>query len=402
MKKNRISELALFGEKPSFSEILHVGRPNLGNKQNLFERLEQIYERNWLTNNGPFVRQFEEKIAGLLKVKHCIAVCNGTIALEIAVRALGMKGEVIIPSFTFVATAHCLQWQEIKPVFCDISKGSCNISPEKIEELITSETSGIMAVNLWGQPCFIEELEKISEKHGLKLLFDSSHAFACTYKGKYIGNFGDAEVFSFHATKFLNTFEGGAIVTESDELAEKIRLMRNFGFSGMDNVIYLGTNGKMTEISAAMGLTCLEDMDSFIETNIRNYKAYSSELDGVPGIKLLQYNSSEKSNYQYIIIEIDSQETSFSRDTLMKVLHAENVLARRYFYPGCHRMEPYKSLYPQSGSCLTETENLAGKALCLPTGTGISEEQIKTICEIIRLCCDNGQEINHRMSEAEK
>ena len=228
---NKICDLAIFGGKSHFNEKLHVGKPNIGSRNKLMGRMNEMLERGWLTNNGPYVREFEQRISELTGAKHCIAMCNATIALEIAVRALGMSGEVIVPSFTFVATAHCLQWQEITPIFCDIDPETHSIDPNKIEQLITPRTTGIVAVHLWGKPCNIIELQKISKRHNLKLLFDASHALGVSSNGVHVGNFGDAEVFSFHATKFVNCFEGGAIVTNNDDMAAKVRLMKNFGFA---------------------------------------------------------------------------------------------------------------------------------------------------------------------------
>ena len=187
-----------------------------------------MLDRRRLTNRGPFVRQLEERIADYVGVNHCIAMTNGTIALEIAIRALGMTGEVIVPSMTFIATAHSLQWQQIKPVFCDIDPATHNVDPNRIEELITPLTTGIIGVHVWGRPCEIDLLSENAGRNNLKLLFDAAHAFGCSYKGKMIGNFGDAEVLSFHATKFFNTFEGGAVLTNDDLLAEKNRLMKNW------------------------------------------------------------------------------------------------------------------------------------------------------------------------------
>ena len=208
-KTEYLKQLAVFSGKPTFSTKLHVGRPNIGDREVLLNRINSLLDRRWLSNNGPYVQEFEQKIAEKISVKHCIAMCNATIALEIAIRALEFKGEVIVPSFTFVATAHALQWQEITPVFCDIDPKTHNIDPDCIEELITPRTTGIIGVHIWGRPCEITALEEIADRHSLKLLFDAAHAFGCSYKGKLIGNFGDAEVFSFHATKFFNTFEGG-------------------------------------------------------------------------------------------------------------------------------------------------------------------------------------------------
>ncbi len=370
-------------EKPAFPNPLHVGRPNQGNRQRLLERINDMLDRNWLSNNGRFVQEFEKRVADYVGVKHCVAMCNATVALEITTRAAGFTGEVIVPAFTFIATAHALQWQEITPVFCDIDPRTHNLDPARVEELITPKTTGIIGVHLWGRPCDVEALAEIAERRKLKLMFDAAHAFGCSHEGKMIGGFGLAEVFSFHATKFFNTFEGGAIVTDNDELAAKIRLMKNFGFAGYDNVIYIGTNGKMPEVSAAMGLTNLESLDEFVAANRRNYEAYRFGLSGIPGLSMIRYDDSEKCNYHYIVVEVDEVKAGLSRDELLKVLHAENVLARRYFYPGCHRMEPYRSNYPHARLLLPETEKLGQRVLLLPNGTALSTKEIEVICSIL-------------------
>ncbi len=394
--KVSLNELAICGGLPAFKEKLHVGRPNIGNREHLLKRINQLLDNKWLTNGGPFEQEFEDRVANVLGVRHCISICNGTVALEIAIRASGLAGEVIVPSFTFVATAHALQWQQITPVFCDIDAQTHTLDPARVERMITPRTSGIIGVHLWGQSCDVKALTDIARRHKLKLLFDAAHAFGCSYEGRLIGNFGDAEVFSFHATKFLNTFEGGAIVTNDDNLAATVRLMRNFGFAGYDKVVYVGTNGKMSEISAAMGLTGLESLEEFIAGNYRNYKCYQRELADLPGIRLFPHNETERGNYQYITLEIDEAATQLSRDRLMQVLWAENVLARRYFYPGCHRMEPYRSYYSQATLLLPETEKIAERVLCLPTGMSVSPTDIAVICEIIRVALEGAKAVNKR------
>jgi dTDP-4-amino-4,6-dideoxygalactose transaminase len=397
--KSSLKELAIFSGVPAFQEKLHVGRPNIGNRQRLLERINNILDSRWLTNGGPFEQEFERHIAQLIGVKHCIAICNGTVALEIAIRAIGLTGEVIIPSFTFVATAHALQWQEITPVFCDIDPHTHTLDPTKVERMITPRTSGIIGVHIWGQGCNVEALTNIAHRHRLKLLFDAAHAFGCSYQGRMIGNFGDAEIFSFHATKFFNTFEGGAIVTNDDKLATIIRLMKNFGFTGYDQVTYVGTNGKMSEISAAMGLTGLESLEEFIAINYRNYKCYQHELADLTGIRLFPHNEMERGNYQYVILEIDEAATGLSRDHLIQVLHAENILARRYFYPGCHRMEPYRSYFPHAGLLLPETEKITERVLSLPTGTAVGLEEVSAVCQIIRLSLQQAKAVNRRLEK---
>lgn len=273
-------DLAINGAPPAFKQPLHVGRPNMGSREAFLKYAEDIFDRCWFSNNGPMVQEFERRVADYLGVKHCIAMCNGTMALEIAIRALGLKGEVIVPSYTFIATAHALHWQAITPVFADIDPATHTLDPDAVRRMITPRTTGIIGVHLWGRAAPVEELQDIADEHGIKLMFDAAQAFGCTYKGKTIGNWGACEVFSFHATKFFNTFEGGAVVTNDDELAETMRMKGNFGFAGMDNVICSGTNGKMTEICAAMGLVNLDAIDSVIETNRQNYQAYREGLAG--------------------------------------------------------------------------------------------------------------------------
>jgi dTDP-4-amino-4,6-dideoxygalactose transaminase len=391
--KAKLGDLAIFGGRPAFTQEHHVGRPNIGNRRRLMARINDILDKRWLTNNGPCVQEFERRIADMLNVRHCIAMCNGTVALEIVVRAVGMTGEVILPAFTFIATAHALQWQRIKPQFCDIDSKTYNIDPLRIEERITPYTTGIIGVHLWGRPCDVIALTEIAKRYKLKLIFDAAHAFGCSYQGRAIGSFGEAEVFSFHATKFFNTFEGGVIVTNDDGLADRIRLMKNFGFAGYDNVIYVGTNGKMNEVSAAMGLTGLEALAYFIEANRRNYKEYQRTLQGLPGIRLLAYDEKEKNNFQYIVLEIDESITGINRNQFVEILHAENVLARKYFYPGCHQMEPYRSLFFREGLSLPITETLASRVLSLPTGTGVSQKDIGAICNILQFVIDNAEEV---------
>jgi len=375
-------KLAILGGSPAFADKIHVGRPNIGDRARLVERLDRILDTRWLSNGGPFVQEFEQRIADAVGVKHCIAMCNATVALEIAIRALELTGEVIVPSMTFIATAHALQWQEITPVFCDVDETTHNIDCKAIKPLITPRTTGILAVHLWGRPCDIDQLQAIADEHGLKLLFDAAHAFGCRYQGRKIGGFGQAEVFSFHATKFVNSGEGGAVVTNDDALAARIRLMKNFGFSDYDKVIYIGTNGKMNEICAAMGLTNLESLEEFVHTNRTNFEAYQENLRGIPGLSLLKYDDADSPNYQYVVLEIDAKEFGLARDQLLAVLHAENVLARRYFYPGVHRMEPYSS-HP-AGPALPATELIVDRVLHLPTGTGVTRPDIDIICAIIR------------------
>jgi dTDP-4-amino-4,6-dideoxygalactose transaminase len=378
---------------PVFSSPLHVGRPNLGDRNAMLQRMNEIFDRRSFTNDGPLVKEFEARIEKLVGVKHCVAMCNATIALEIAIRALELRGEVIVPAYTFIATAHALQWQEITPVFADMDPATHNLAPETIESLITPRTTGIIGVHVWGRPCDTEAITSIAVKHELKVMYDAAHAFGCSHRGRMVGSFGSCEVFSFHATKFVNCFEGGAVVTNDDGLADKMRLMRNFGFAGYDKVIYPGTNGKMTEICAAMGLTSLEAMAEIVAANRLNYKAYQKCLKGLTGISLKEYDSGELRNFQYIVVEVDETKATLNRDELVAVLHAENVLARKYFWPGCHRMEPYRSFFPNAHLLLPQTEKLAARILVLPTGQSVRVEDVEKVCSVIRVALGSAKEV---------
>jgi dTDP-4-amino-4,6-dideoxygalactose transaminase len=377
------ADLAIHGAAPAFEEALHVGRPNMGDRDAFMRHVEDIFERRWLSNDGPLVQEFEQKVAEHIGVKHCIAMCNGTIALEIAIRALGLEGEVIVPAYTFVATAHALQWQGITPVFADIDPATHTLDPEAVRRMITPRTTGIIGVHLWGRACAVEELQALADERGLKLMFDAAHAFTNTHAGRKIGNFGACEVLSFHATKFFNSFEGGAVVTNDDELARTMRLMRNFGFSGLDQVSYPGTNGKMIEIAAAMGLVNLDAIDDVVAANRANYRAYREVLAGIPGISLVEYDERERNNYQYVIMEV-APECAASRDFLVDALRAENILARRYFWPGCHKMEPYRSLFPHAGLLLPHTEAVADRVIVLPTGQTMDAASIAVVGQVVR------------------
>jgi dTDP-4-amino-4,6-dideoxygalactose transaminase len=375
------TDLAINGAPPAFSAPLHVGRPNIGDRAPFLERVNRVLDSQWLTNDGPMVREFENRIADYLGVRHCVAMCNGTIALEIAIRALGLKGEVIVPSWTFVATAHALYWQDITPVFADIDPRTHNLDPAAVRRMITPRTTGIIGVHLWGRAAPVDELQTIADEHGLKLLFDAAHAFGSTYRGQSIGHFGTCEVLSFHATKAFNSMEGGAIVTNDDALAEVTRLMRNFGFHGYDNVIHPGTNGKMIEVCAAMGLTNLDMLDEVFASNRRNHAVYEAALRDVPGVSVLDYSASERNSHHYIVVEIDER-CAAARDQIIATLHAENILARRYFWPGCHKMKPYRDLFPHAGMMLRSTEALAAKIIVLPNGAWMNDATINTIADI--------------------
>ena len=390
--------LAVLGGRPLFAQPLHVGRPNIGKRDVFMKRMNTMLDCRWFSNDGPMVREFEHRIASMVGVRHCVAMCNATVALEIAVRALDLKGEIIVPAYTFVATAHALQWQEITPVFADVDPLTHNIDVESIERLITPRTSAIVGVHLWGRACNTQAIEALAARRGLQVLYDAAHAFGCSHNGRMIGSFGACEVFSFHATKFLNSLEGGAVVTNDDALADRLRLMRNFGFAGFDNVVYLGVNGKMNEASAAMGLTSLESISEIIEVNRANHETYCHELRGLPGVSVIHYPANEQNNFHYVVLDVDPDEAPLTRDEIVSVLHAENVLARKYFWPGVHRLEPYRSLQPNASLHLPVTERVAARVLVLPTGQAVNSVTAKKVSAIIRDACANGESVRFALS----
>lgn len=396
--KAGVDGLAVFGAPRAFPEPLHVGRPNIGDPRRVLERIASLLERRWLSNGGPYVRELEERICDLVEARNCVATCSGTAGLELVVRAMGLTGEVIVPAFTFIATAHVLEWHGIRPVFCDVGRHTHTLDPVQVEAKITPRTSGVIGVHLWGRPCEIDALTDVTRRHGLRLLFDAAHAVRCSYRGRMVGNFGDAEVFSFHATKVVNSFEGGAVVTNDDALAARLRLLQNFGFSGYDEVVAVGVNAKMNEASAAMGLTSLESLEEFVAVNRRHHAQYARELAGLRGVRVLPYDDGERNNYQYLVLEVDAAAAGVSRDRLQQVLWAENVLARRYFSPGCHRQEPYRSR-PDGVAALPVTDALSACVLCLPTGTAVGPAEITAVSQLVRLVVEHGREIEERWSE---
>jgi len=394
--KTSLDQLALLGGAPAFDAPLHVGRPNIADKAGILRRIEEVLDRRWLTNDGPCVQELESRLAELAGVEHCVAICNGTVALEIAIRALELSGEVIVPAFTFVATAHALAWQGLTPVFADVHPDTHTLDARDVERKLTPRTTGIIGVHLWGRTCDVEALTAVAERARVKLMFDAAHALACTHRGKPVGGFGSAEVFSFHATKFFNTFEGGAIATNDAAVAKRARSIRNFGFQGYDNVVEIGTNGKMNEVCAAMGLASLEALPGVIETNRHNHGLYGRRLEGLPGLSLMPYEPGERTNYQYVVVMVNEAKAGLTRDELVRFLHSENVLARRYFAPGVQRMPVYRERY--AGVSLPQTERLSERVMCLPTGTAVSAEEIELVSQLLALALANAAKVRSALA----
>lgn len=373
--------------KKNDSDVIPFYRPRMIDREQFYARTEGIFNSNWFTNAGLNVLELERKIAETHSVRHCIAVCNGTVGLQLVQKGLELTGEVITTPFTFVATAHAIMWQGLTPVFADIDPNTLTISPERIKELITPKTSAILGVHVFGQLCDVDAINQIAQKHNLKIIYDAAHSFMTSYKGTSVGNFGDAEVLSFHATKIFHTFEGGAVLTNNDDLAERLRLLKNFGFRGIDTVDYLGINAKMSEISAAYGLSLLPDIPETIGRLKYIQSRYRHLLAGIKGLSFVELDDNVNGNGQYAAIFIDKDKFGISRDQLWAFLWANGIQTRRYFYPGVHMCEPYRSYMPWYRDMLPFTQKISEEILCLPCYHDLADEDIEDVSK--RIYCAN-------------
>jgi dTDP-4-amino-4,6-dideoxygalactose transaminase len=392
--------LAILGASPRFDIPLHVGCPNIPDRHAVHRRIDAAFDRRYLTNEGPLVREFEERVAERLGVRHCIATCNATAGLMVVARALGLEGEVVMPSFTFVGTAHAMRWLGLRPVFCDLDRRTHTLDPARVGEAVSEQTTAILGVHVWGAACDTETLGEIADRHRLALFFDAAAAFDCSHDGVKIGSFGRAEVISFHATKVLNTFEGGAILTNDDGLADHARRTARFGFEDEDLVLELGINAKMSEAAGAMGLAQLERVDEFIAVNREHLARYRERLSVLPGVSVFEYRDEDTPNFHYVVLEVDAESSPLDRDLLKEVLASENIRARRYFYPGCHRMPPYCDEQPNADERLPETIALADRVLQLPTGTAVSAADVDEVCSIVESAFEQADAVRARIASA--
>lgn len=366
----------------------------------MLERIEGVLARNWLTNHGPLVRELEARLSSVLDVEHTITTSSGTAGLQLAIQTLGLTGEVIVPSFTFIATAHALAASGVEPVFCDIDPRTHCVDPAAVERAITPRTTAILAVHLWGNAAPVVALEAIARRHGLRLLFDAAHALGSDAAGRPIGAFGQAEVFSLHATKIVNGFEGGFITTNDEGLADGLRRGGNFGFTGEDVVGAVGVNAKMSEASAAMALTSLEDIDLALRHNAANLEAYETLLGRLPGLDIAHVRTGERHNRQYVVAEVDEAAFGLSRDELVAALRLENVMARRYFHPGCHAQEPYRSRTPDAALDLPVTTSVSSRVVVLPTGRSVTEAQITRLVKRMAMMSDRSVDVRRALEQS--
>ena len=363
---------------------VYVTQPSMPPLEEFEEYLRQIWESKWLTNEGKFHQEFESALREYLGVKYISLFTNGTLALITALQALNITSEVITTPFSFVATTHALWWNGIKPVFVDIEPEYCNLNPEKIEAAITSQTTAIMPVHVYGNPCRVDRFQQIAETYGLKLIYDAAHAFGVRINGNSVLNYGDLSILSFHATKVFNTFEGGAIICHDAKTKKRIDLLKNFGFIDETTVIEPGINAKMNELQAAYGLLQLKYVDKWILKRKTITEVYRKKLKGIAGIRFLNDVTGVEHSYTYFPILIDAAIFGKTRDTVYEELKKHNIFSRRYFFPLISQFPTYRSLLSANKGNLPIAEKIVEQVLCLPIYPLLSIEKVTEIVEIIK------------------
>jgi dTDP-4-amino-4,6-dideoxygalactose transaminase len=370
-------DFALFGEPPAFDKSIPIGQRYFPSAQRYEAAFRGIFERQYYTEYGPLNRQLEQNLQQFLGVKHAICVTNETVALMMLVNAMELTGKVILPAFNHIAAAHSLSWAGLEPVFCDVDPDTHQIDIDQVSKLIDQDVSAIMGVNLWGGACDVKALTKLAKTRGIQLYFDSAHAFGCAVDGVRIGNFGRAEVFSFHQSNILNATEGGCICTNDDELAAKLRVMRSSAGAGnVPATVHKTVNGRMSEAQCAIALMSLEDFSVNQQNNETLYRCYEAHLAGISGIHLFNPSGITFSNHQSVVCQIDESEFGLSRDALIALLKAENIDAQRCIYPSSHSSTHHSQQLPN-------TDSLSASCVQLPIGALVSDQNIVRICNTL-------------------
>ena len=365
-------------------DSVYVTRPSLPPLEEFVESLRDIWDRKWLTNNGVYHQHFETALAEYLGVKHVSLFCNGMIALQVGLQALEVTGEVITTPYSFPATTHAIHWNHCTPVFCDIEPETCNLDPAKLEELITPQTTCILPVHVYGNPCDTGAIQEVADAHALKVFYDAAHAFGVQVEGQSVLYAGDLSMLSFHATKVFNTIEGGALVTDDPELKRRIDCLRNFGFAGEEGVVACGTNGKMNELQAAYGLLQLEHVDEGISNCLAIAETYRQHLEGVRGIRVLAVPCGVQQNSSYFPIFVDRRQYGLSRDELLFHLRSSGFYGRRYFYPLVSESPVYRGLPSAVPSANRHARRAAEQVICLPIYASLEQETAIRIAELVR------------------
>lgn len=365
-----------------FEKPIYVTRPFLPSLTEFQAGLQEIWDNAWLTNNGPVLQRYQKRLEAYFDSNNICLFNNGTLALQIALQGMGISGEVITTPFTFVATTHALFWNKIRPVFVDIEPETYTLDPAKVEAAITPWTTAILAVHVYGYPCHLEALAEIARKHNLKLLYDAAHAFGVKVHGKSIGHYGDLSMFSFHATKLYHSIEGGMLMFNAASLKKIFDYLKNFGFENETEVVMPGTNAKMNEMQALMGLQVLDHLPGIVERRRQVDAQYRARLSDIPGILLPPTPATSITpNYAYFPIEVDATAFGIDRNQLYDSLKAFNVYTRRYFYPLITDFPCYRSV--SLTDPLVQARRIANQILTLPIYDGLSADEIDGICDCI-------------------
>ncbi len=359
--------------------IIQVTRPSLPSFEEYIDEIKDIWDSRWLTNMGVKHQQLEADLKGYLNVPNVTLFTNGHLALECAIEAFDLTGEVITTPFTFASTTHAIVRKGLIPVFCDINPDDYTIDVDKLEGLITEKTSAVIAVHVYGNVCNVEKIERIAAQYNLKVIYDAAHAFGVIVDGTNIANFGDASIFSFHAAKVFNTIEGGAVVHKDESLKSRLNSLKNFGITGPESVEYIGSNAKMSEFQAAMGICNLRHIEQEIKSRKAVFERYVEHLSDIKGIRLCQPQARVKSNYAYFPVVFDGYK--FNRDEVFEKLKAHNIYARKYFYPLTNSFECYKDRFDVGTTPVAK--DIADKVLTLPLYAGLELHDVDRICDIL-------------------
>lgn len=361
------------------SNLIQVTRSSMPNLEEYVGEIRELWDSRWLTNMGIKHQQLEEELSHYLNTSNVSLYTNGHLALENAIAVFDLTGEVITTPFTFASTTHAIVRNSLEPVFCDINPDDYTLNTNILESLITDKTSAIVPVHVYGNVCNVKEIERIAKKYNLKVIYDAAHVFGVTVDGVGVGNFGDASMFSFHATKVFNTIEGGAITYSDANLTKKLNALKNFGITGHESVEHVAGNAKMNEFQAAMGLCNLRHVDKEISRRKLVVERYQERLSGIPGIKLVEAQEGVKSNYAYFPIVFDGYR--MTRDEVAEALAKENIFARKYFYPLTNRFDCYKGKFDTGETPVAEY--ISERVLTLPLYADLSIDDVDRICDII-------------------
>ena len=378
MKKSELTD------KTMGTDAIKVTSPLLPPIKEFTDALEDIWRRQWITNGGPYHRQLEQALAEYLKVPFVSLFTNGTLPLLTALQALDIKGDVITTPYSFVATTHAIWWNGCTPVFVDVDPATGNIAPEKIEAAITPQTTAIMPVHVYGNPCKTKEIQEIADRHGLKVIYDAAHAFGVEQDGESILKAGDISTLSFHATKVFNTIEGGAMIVRTAEMKRRIDYLKNFGFAGETEVVAPGINSKMDEVRCAYGLINLKQVDQAIAQRQKVAQRYREALRDVPGIRFFDDIPGVRHNYSYFPVFVNAEDYGMTRDELYFKLQEQGIFGRRYFYPLISTFAPYRDLPSAAPENLPVATKIADEVICLPMHHALSEEDVQKVIEIIK------------------